>query len=92
MTNDALCDLLKDIDKVWSFLKSLQSKERGFNGDMFKLTEEQFEKILQNALNVIISNLYVKWQKSGLKTMECTKKGEDLTFLWGRRIQQASVN
>ncbi len=58
MTNDALCDLLKDKHEVWSFLKTLQSKERGFNGDMFKLTEEQFEKIPQNALNVIINLLH----------------------------------
>jgi len=54
MTNNDLCDLLRDKENVWDFLKTLQSKERGFNGDMFKLTEEQFEKIPQEALNVII--------------------------------------
>ena len=54
MTNDKFCDLLKDKEEVWEFLKTLQSKEKGFNGDMFRLTEEQFEKIPQEALNVII--------------------------------------
>lgn len=54
MTNDNFCDLLKDKEEVWEFLKTLQSKEKGFNGDMFRLTEEQFEKIPQEALNVII--------------------------------------
>ena len=58
MTNEDLCNLLKSKDGVWSFLKTLQSKERGFNGDMFKLSEEQFDKIPQEALNVIIRLLH----------------------------------
>jgi hypothetical protein len=56
-TKDDLCILLRDREETWSFIKYLQNEETGFNGDMFKLEEKEFEQIPQEALNIIIQSL-----------------------------------
>ncbi len=53
-TNDELCKLLSDRDKAVLFFKYLEEK---FNGDMFLLSDSQYEKIEQSALNTLISLL-----------------------------------
>lgn len=50
-TNEDLCNCLKDIDDFKQFVKYI---ERKFNGDMFRIADEEFAKINQRALNILI--------------------------------------
>lgn len=54
LSNNDFCELLRNKTELWRFFKNLQSSDKGFNGDMFKLAEEEFSKIPQEALRVII--------------------------------------
>lgn len=50
-TNEDLCNCLKDINNFKQFVKYI---ERKFNGDMFRIADEEFVKINQRALNILI--------------------------------------
>lgn len=52
--NDDLCTLLTDKQKFWSFIQYLEDPEKGFNGDMFKITKEDFNKIPEQSLNWLV--------------------------------------
>ena len=52
--NDDLCLCLGEKEHFEAFIKYIESKEHGFNGDMFRITPEQFKTISQKALNVLI--------------------------------------
>ena len=53
-SNDDLCTLLTDKQKFWSFIQYLEDPEKGFNGDMFKITNEDFNKIPGQSLNWLV--------------------------------------
>ena len=57
LSNDDFCKILENKKTTWEFFEKLQSKEQGFNGDMFKLSKEDFAGISQEALNVLIQLL-----------------------------------
>ena len=53
-TNDDFCALLKVSDDVKCFFNYLADPEKGFNGDLFPLTEKEYSKIPQDAYDIII--------------------------------------
>ena len=52
--NRDLCECLADRDSFFAFVRHLENKETGFNGDMFRITPEDYQLISQDALNVLI--------------------------------------
>lgn len=53
-TNEDLCELLQEKEQYIQFVKYLEDSEKGFNGDLFRITSDDYETISQEALNVII--------------------------------------
>lgn len=53
-SNDDLCKLLTDKQEFWSFIHYLEDSEKGFNGDMFKITAEDFNNIPEQSLNWLV--------------------------------------
>lgn len=53
-TNNDLCNLLKSKHDFWSFLQYLENPEKGFNGDMFKMTKTEFDNIPEQSLTWLI--------------------------------------
>lgn len=52
--NDDLCDCLQDIVRFKTFIRHIEDKNTGFNGDMFHIDEKEFEVINQSALNILV--------------------------------------
>lgn len=50
-TNGDLCNCLRDIDEFKAFSAYIEEK---FNGDMFRIADEEFATINQSALNILI--------------------------------------
>ena len=55
--NDDLCELLKNKHNFWSFLQYLENSEKGFNGDMFRMTKTEFDNIPEQSLTWLIKLL-----------------------------------
>lgn len=53
-SNDDLCELLRNKQCFWSFLQYLEDSEKGFNGDMFKISKKDFDKIPEDSLNWLV--------------------------------------
>ncbi|MBR5469203.1 MAG: N-6 DNA methylase [Paludibacteraceae bacterium] len=53
-TNEDLCELLLRKEQYIQFVKYLEDSEKGFNGDLFRITSDDYETISQEALNIII--------------------------------------
>lgn len=54
LTNDDLIELLQDKNRLSDLFETLQDKEKGFNGDLFKISREELVTIPDAALNVLI--------------------------------------
>lgn len=54
LTNDDLIELLQDKNRLSDLFETLQDKEKGFNGDLFKIPREELVTIPDAALNVLI--------------------------------------
>lgn len=52
--NEDLCECLANKDSFLAFVRHLENKDTGFNGDMFRITPEDYQLISQDALNVLI--------------------------------------
>jgi hypothetical protein len=52
-SNDEFCDLLNDSKKVQAFFNYLDDKERGFNGDLFPLNNDDCDQITQENYQVL---------------------------------------
>lgn len=52
--NGDLCQCLANKDSFLAFVRHLENKDTGFNGDMFRITSEDYQLISQDALNVLI--------------------------------------
>lgn len=52
--NGDLCQCLANKDSFLAFVRHLENKDTGFNGDMFRITTEYYQHISQDALNVLI--------------------------------------
>lgn len=53
-TNEDLCELLQKKDRFIQFISYLEHPETGFNGDLFPISNDEFNLIPQEALDVII--------------------------------------
>lgn len=53
-SNDDLCNCLSNRNEFISFIRHIENKDTGFNGDMFRISESEFDTIGQDALNVLI--------------------------------------
>ena len=56
-SNEDLCDLLRNKAQYIQFVKYLEDSEKGFNGDLFRITPTEYDTIPQQALDVIIQLL-----------------------------------
>lgn len=52
--NRDLCHCLSNKDNFIAFVRHLENKETGFNGDMFRIVPEDYKLISQEVLNVLI--------------------------------------
>ena len=68
-TNDDLCSLLQNKEQVYSFFEYLQDKEKGFNGDLFPIDKETFNRIPQQAFDVLRKLLESEDIASGQKSL-----------------------
>ena len=53
-SNDDLCNCLSNRNEFIAFIRHIENKDTGFNGDMFRISESEFDTISQDALNVLI--------------------------------------
>jgi len=56
-TNDDFCNLLKTQKKTQDFFNYLADKKTGFNGDLFTIEENEYNKIPKEAYNILIKLL-----------------------------------
>ena len=68
-TNEDLCDCLADKNNFFSFVSYLEDDTTGFNGDVFRIRTEDYKKINQDALNVLIRLLQSEDLKSGQQSL-----------------------
>jgi len=54
LTNDDLIGLLQDKQRLSLLFETLQDKDKGFNGDLFRITREELLKVPPKALNVLV--------------------------------------
>lgn len=54
LTNEDLINLLEDKQRLAFLFETLQDKDKGFNGDLFKITGEELSAVPQEALNVLV--------------------------------------
>lgn len=53
-SNDDLCNCLSNRNEFIAFIRHIENKDTGFNGDMFRISESEFDTIGLDALNVLI--------------------------------------
>lgn len=53
-SNDDLCNCLSNRNEFIAFIRHIENKDTSFNGDMFRISESEFDTIGQDALNVLI--------------------------------------
>ena len=53
-SNDDLCNCLSNRNEFIAFIRHIENKDTGFNGDMFRISESELNTIDQDALNVLI--------------------------------------
>ncbi|HNY45035.1 MAG TPA: N-6 DNA methylase [Bacteroidales bacterium] len=68
-TNEEFCNLLLDKDRVYDFFQHLQSKDKGFNGDLFPISKVSFGAIPNDAFKLIKRLLEGDDIKTGQKSL-----------------------
>lgn len=68
-TNGNLCDCLRDKDVFLAFVRHLEDKETGFNGDMFRIGQDEWQQINQDVLNILIRLLKSEDLASGQQSL-----------------------
>lgn len=53
LTNDDLIGLLQDKQRLSLLFETLQDKDKGFNGDLFRISREELSEVPMKALNVL---------------------------------------
>lgn len=56
-TNEDLCSILNNKNDFWAFIQYLESSDKGFNGDMFKICQDDFLRIPEQSLKWLIKLL-----------------------------------
>lgn len=54
ISNEDLIELLQDKERLALLFDTLQDKETGFNGDLFKITRDELASVPDEALNVLV--------------------------------------
>lgn len=54
LSNNDLIELLQNKERLANLFDTLQDKETGFNGDLFKISREELETVPNEALNVLV--------------------------------------
>lgn len=67
--NGDLCQCLANKDSFLAFVRHLENKDTGFNGDMFRITPEDYQLISQDALNVLIKLLESEGLMTGQRSL-----------------------
>lgn len=52
--NEDLCNCLSNRDDFVAFIRHIENKDTGFNGDLFRISESEFSTIDQDALDILI--------------------------------------
>lgn len=65
LTNEDLIELLQNKTRLARLFYSLQDKNTGFNGDLFKITEKELEMVSDEALGVLVRLLRSEDLESG---------------------------
>ncbi|MBR3426778.1 MAG: N-6 DNA methylase [Bacteroidales bacterium] len=68
-TNDDLCACLCRKDVFLAFVRHLEDKETGFNGDMFRIGQDEWQQINQDVLNILIRLLKSEDLASGQQSL-----------------------
>ena len=68
-SNEDLCNCLSNRDEFIAFIRHIENKDTGFNGDMFRLSESEFNTIEQDALNVLIRLLQSEEISTGQQSL-----------------------
>lgn len=68
-TNEDLCKCLANKDSFLAFVRHLENKETGFNGDMFKIAPEDYQLISQDELNILIRLLESEDLSTGQRSL-----------------------
>lgn len=68
-TNEDLCSILNDKEDFWAFIQYLESSDKGFNGDMFKISKDDFCRIPEQSLKWLIKLLNGDDIASGQKSL-----------------------
>ncbi len=68
-TNEEFCNLLLNKNRVYEFFQYLQSKDKGFNGDLFPISKVYFDAIPNDAFKLIKRLLEGDDIKTGQKSL-----------------------
>ena len=68
-TNEDLCSILNDKEDFWALIQYLESSDKGFNGDMFKISKDDFCRIPEQSLKWLIKLLNGDDIASGQKSL-----------------------
>lgn len=68
-TNDDLCACLGRKDVFLAFVRHLEDKETGFNGDMFRIGQDEWQQINQDVLNILVRLLKSEDLASGQQSL-----------------------
>lgn len=68
-SNEDLCNCLSKREEFVAFIRHIENKDTGFNGDMFRISESEFNTIGQDALNVLIRLLQSEEISTGQQSL-----------------------
>lgn len=67
--NEDLCECLAQRDMFFAFVRHIEDKDTGFNGDMFKIQPEDYDNITQEELDILIRLLRSEDLASGQQSL-----------------------
>ena len=68
-TNEDLCECLSQRDMFFAFVRRIEDRDTGFNGDMFKIQPEDYDNITQGELDILIRLLRSEDLASGQQSL-----------------------
>ena len=68
-TNEDLCECLAQRDLFFAFVRHIEDRDTGFNGDMFKIQPEDYDNITQRELDILIRLLRSEDLASGQQSL-----------------------
>ena len=68
-SNEDLCNCLSKREEFIAFIRHIENKDTGFNGDMFRISESDFSTVGQDALDVLIRLLQSEEISTGQQSL-----------------------